>query len=100
MARKITEQAVQAFYKGVPFKGNNTTVEIQNTANKLTVMKLFGNEIAYIVHKTGALVITNAGYKTDTTKERLNGLDGVSIHQSKGVWYLNGKEWDGNSTTI
>ena len=32
------------------------------------------------------------GYKTNTTKERLNGIPGVCIQQKKGVWYLNGKE--------
>jgi hypothetical protein len=25
----------------------------------------------------------------------LNGLDGVSIQQKAGIWYLNGKEWEG-----
>lgn len=41
------------------------------------------------------LFITNAGWESNTTKERLNGINGVSIQQKKGVWYLNGTEWNG-----
>lgn len=39
--------------------------------------------------------ITNAGWQSNVTKERLNGLHNVSICQKKGVWYLNGQQWDG-----
>lgn len=35
------------------------------------------------------------GWATPPTKERLNALDGVSIQQKKGKWYLNGVEWSG-----
>jgi hypothetical protein len=30
-----------------------------------------------------------------TTKERLNGLTGISIQQVRGNWFLNGRAWDG-----
>ena len=63
---------------------------------------LHDNKIAEI-HKTKrkkVLKITNAGWKTNTTKERLNGLNGVRINQRKGVWYLNDKEWNGDLITI
>lgn len=46
------------------------------------------------------LEITNAGWATNTTKERLNGIPGVSISQRKGIWYLNGKEWGGKFIKI
>lgn len=42
-----------------------------------------------------SLVITNAGWKSNTTKERLNGLPNVSIQQKKGEWFLNGTAWNG-----
>jgi hypothetical protein len=32
---------------------------------------------------------------TTTTKERLNGLNGVNIHQKDFQWYLNGEAWNG-----
>ena len=48
----------------------------------------------------GQLTIFCGNWKTDTTKERLNGLQGVSIQQKKGEWYLNGELWDGSSIGI
>jgi hypothetical protein len=44
--------------------------------------------------------ITNAGWRSNTTKERLNGLPNVSIQQKKGDWYLNGEVWNGQSTEV
>ena len=44
----------------------------------------------------GILSISNAGWESNTTKERLNGLPGVSIRQKNWSWFLNGEEWDGN----
>lgn len=40
--------------------------------------------------------IRNAGWWTNTTKERLNGLSNVQISQRNYRWYLNGQIWDGN----
>lgn len=92
--RKIIEQAVAAFDDAEPFKSGNTQVEV---LPNVTILKLHGNEIAYQYNDPKrTLSITNAGWATKTTKERLNGLDGVHIYQKKGVWYLNGAEWDGN----
>lgn len=56
-------------------------------------MYLHGNQIAV---NDGALYITAAGWFTNTTKERLNGLPGVHINQKAGEWYLNGENWDGS----
>ena len=36
----------------------------------------------------------------EITKERLNGLHGVSITQKNFIWYLNGKKWNGNLIKI
>jgi hypothetical protein len=92
--RKITAQAVQAFENATPFKNGNTQVEV--TPN-CTILKLFGNPIAYRYNDPErTLSITNCGWPTDTTRERLNGIEGVSVSQSAGKWYLNGVEWDGN----
>ena len=58
-------------------------------------MKLFGNTI--VCHEAdGRLKISNAGYATVTTKDRLNALPDVSIYQRDFVWYLNDKPWDGD----
>lgn len=91
--RKITKQAVSALLSGNNYKGSNTTV-------KNGWLSLHGNEIAQLDLITGELRISNAGWFSNTTKERLNGLPNVSICQKKGVWYLNGNQWNGEWTLI
>ena len=39
--------------------------------------------------------ITNAGWQTNVTKDRLNQL-GANIYQRNFEWYFNNKVWDGN----
>lgn len=84
--RKTTRTAVNAFLAGNKITVSNTTTDGQS-------LFLFGNKIAE--KRTDGIYITNAGWKSATTKERLNGLPGVSINQDKGNWFLNGKPWDG-----
>ena len=102
--RKITQEAVECFNNSTPFKKGNTQVIVSD--NKLlTLMTLHGNTIASLHreesdHEQATLFITNCGWFTTTTKERLNGLDGVQVHQSKGEWYLNGQAWDGRSIKV
>lgn len=92
--RKISKKAAEAFMNAKPFKKDNTEVV---ALPNVTVLKLFGNEIAYRYNDPDrTLSITSCGWKSQTTKERLNAIDGVFINTTKGVWYLNGKEWDGN----
>jgi len=92
--RKITKSAIAAFLNAEFFKLDNTIVEVQQN---VTILKLYNNIIAYRYNDPErTLYITNAGWQSNTTKERLNALPNVSISQKKGVWYLNGKEWDGN----
>jgi hypothetical protein len=92
--RKITAQSVDAFMDARPFKKDNMQVEVLLNC---TIMKLYGNAIAYRYNDPDrTLTITNCGWLSNTTKERLNGIPGVSINQKKGQWYLNGEVWDGN----
>ncbi len=91
--KQITEKSIKAFLNAEPFKLDNTEVVV---LPNVTVLKLFGNEIAYRYNDPErTLSITNCGWQTNTTKERLNGLPKVSISQKKGQWYLNGTLWDG-----
>lgn len=107
--RKITQNAVNALLAAGTFSQGNTTVtlndgralgEWSNSDSMVSRMYLHGNLIATLDHNTKLLTITNAGWSSNTTKERLNGLPNVSIHQANWQWYLNGKEWDGSSITI
>jgi len=95
--RKITRESIDAFNSNVTFSKANTTVTVSDTT---TVLLLHGNSIAYKDIATGKVEITNCGWDTTTTKERLNGLDEVEIRQRQGQWYLNGNIWDGNLIQI
>lgn len=91
--RKITQETVKAFNNSTPFKKANMEVEV---LPNVTIMKLHGNSIAYRYNDPEkTLSITNCGWQSRTTKERLNGIEGVNIYQKSGQWFLNGKEWDG-----
>jgi hypothetical protein len=90
--RKITSEAVDKFLSRKPFRKSNMSVEEIGGQYKL---KLHGNTIATI-DELGVLSISNAGWTSNTTKERLNGIPGVRVHQRNWNWYLNGVEWDGS----
>jgi len=90
--RQITQESVSAFLNNQSFRSGNMKVSPSNNKNYLY---LHDNIIAIKDINTGAISITNAGWQSNTTKERLNALPNVSIYQKKGVWYLNGKVWDG-----
>ena len=82
--RQITKEAVDAFLNGYYYKKSNMEVTCGE-------MYLHGNKIAWL-DVNGQLWISHCGYRTNTTKERLNGLPGVEIRQRNYQWYLNGEE--------
>lgn len=93
--KKITMQAASAFLAGKNFKKSNTEVDCDYG---FATLFLFGNAIAKYCIKDGlknGLKIDACGWLSKTTKGRLNALPGVSIIQKGGVWFLNGKEWNG-----
>lgn len=93
--RKITSAAVHAFNNQQNFKLGNTTVTHDNGVTKL----LLHNHI--IAESDGNyLSIDSCGWKSATTKERLNGLPNINIRQVAGEWMLNGTYWNGQKTTM
>jgi len=92
MSRKITNEAVTAFLAGRTFSKSNMKVSCEYGIWKL---KLHNNTIATI-DGMGVLSVSNAGWASNTTKERLNGIPGVRVNQKNWSWYLNGTEWDGS----
>ena len=106
--RKISLEAAEALEDHRPYKKDNT--EVRQLGKKqpwgrrvdLSQCKsrlyLHGSAIAEMVEDE--LYITDAGYPTSTTKERLNALPDVRVHTSKGQLYLNGKKWSGNWTRV
>ena len=101
MKRLITDKIISAFRCHHETKIGHDSVEVRQLSNDFTPFTYLlyrGTAIAKL--KDGNLYITSAGFKTRTTKERLNGLPGVNIHQKNFTWFLNGKEWDGEWTKI
>ena len=94
--RKITQESVKNFIDGVPFKKSNMSVTREGT---IYYLKLHNNKIAARL-EDGRMWISNAGWDTPTTKERLNGLPGVNIIQRNWNWILNGMQWDGTPIFI
>ena len=103
MARKITTHAVEAFVKGQRFHRQNMEVQVrpfQTDKDDSVILLLHGNPIARYLVADRVLYVCDGNHQTVTTKELLNGLPGVSVHQKAGQWYLNGEKWDGYWTKI
>ena len=97
--RKITELSAEAFESNTSFRSGNTVVSVSNETVEL---KLHGNTIAKKDLSSGQLSISTCGWNTNTntTRERLNGLSGVRVYQSKGILHLNGAPWNGKSIVL
>lgn len=96
--RKITQEAVSAFNANCIWHKANTDIMLLRRLfdeQEQIVMRLHGNQIARKDRYSYRIEISTAGWKSNTTKERLNGLPGVSIYQKNFQWYLNGHAWDG-----
>jgi len=83
--RTITNKAIKAFNNGVNFRLDNTQVNQRIGGMELV---LHGHTIAK--NDNGFLEINLCGWNTPTTRERLNGLNGVSCYTRKGQAFLNG----------
>ena len=90
--RQITQKIVHAF-------NGRYALKIDNSRTDGESLWLFDNKIAeWRIY--GGLWISNAGWNSKTTKERLNGLSGVHIQQVRGNWFLNGRAWDGGWVNV
>ena len=90
--KKITKEACEAFINGVPYNNSNTKVVL---FNDFALMTLFNNYIAKrgTTDNANAVVLSDGGWESNTTKERLNGLleclnAPFFIMQRKYVWYV------------
>lgn len=94
--KKITKQSIESFIERKPFKRGNMSVVIENG---ITYLQLHGNRIAALL-ADNRMWVSNAGWATNTTKERLNGLPGVRVIQRNWNWILNGMPWNGEPIFI
>lgn len=83
MARKVSEQARTAFFRGEAFKSSNTQVIPQG---EVTALVLHQSKIATINHTAGIIAASLCGYPTRVTVERLNAVlpEGFYITLRKG----------------
>lgn len=94
----LTHDSVEAFMNSVRFKKANMRVDV---LDNVTILRLHGNAIAYLYNDPErTLSITNCGWFSRTTKERLNAIPGVSVKQKNFDWYLNDVKWDGNLVDV
>lgn len=96
MSRVVTDKIGQAFKEGTPKKVANTYTDGKSVF-------LHNNEI--VKREGGQIWITNAGWPTRVTHERINGIltslgitGGVTLRGGKSM--LNNKEWDGSWTAV
>ena len=96
---KISDDAAFSFEIEESFNRSNTEVIVSD--NKVE-MYLYDSLIARKM--SGITQITNAGFKTDTTKSRLNSISGVYIKQIKNQWYIEQENgmipWDGDWISV
>ena len=89
--RKIEQQMNDAITKCIDWKNDNTEV-VYSPERDANYVMLHGNHIATIGDTW--LQLFNCGYKTMTTKSRLNAIlsahgNGEYIYQKKGEWFIN-----------
>ncbi len=89
--RKVTREICTSFLL-------RETRRISNSYTDGQALYLFGNKIAE--YRSDGLWITSAGWRSNTTRERLNGIRGVSIVQRNHNWYLNNMPWSGEWTRV
>jgi len=95
--RKVHENMASCLMDMVGAKSGNAEVR-QSIVSDYFVLTYRGNIIAS--WDGYHLKITDAGWRTNTTKNYLNALPGVHIRQKNYEWYLNGEKWNGSLKDI
>ena len=93
---QISKTAAQKFLSKKAFKSGNTEIQVSDNC---VCLFLYGSMIA-LLRNDRDLFIDSCTYMTKTTRERLNALPNVSIQEKRGVWYLNGREWNGTQVCL
>lgn len=104
--RRIEEEMIAAFHEKRIWTKDNTRVWVVSfDFNKTLVdqiyVTLFGYKIAQLTNDK-ELSVLDAGYRTKTTKSRLNSILShyklPTIYSKKLQWYIGDEEWNGNKT--
>lgn len=89
MPKNVSHLAAAALANGRKYSNGKNTRVVDGA------LYHHGNMIARDAGE-GHVAISNRGYFTLTTKDRLNAIQNVGIYQKNFVWFLNGREWNGD----
>jgi hypothetical protein len=76
--------------------------DARKIANNTRAVRLDADTVGIVLHQTaivkyrrnGEIVLNSGGWKTVTTKARMNEFSPVSVRQSAGEWFANGIEFE------
>ena len=85
-------EALFAKRRGNQKKVGNNTVLHRIDADTLAV-RLHQTDVV-LLHRDGSYTLNSGGWRTATTKERMKEWSGAWLYQEKGVWYINGQEFE------
>jgi hypothetical protein len=104
--KQIEHDMIAAIRSRESLNLGNTRVT-QDLDGGIASIRLFDNLIGQVHYSAGKLYLTDCGYRTATTKSRLNALldmltatgGGQGIYQQSGLWYWKqGEAWPGTAT--
>ena len=99
--RVIESQMLTAIANRQDWHKDNTAVILCSDNTTLKV-ELYGNVIAVIDLSAQTIRLSDGGWRSTTTKSRLNALCShfglPQIYQRKSVWYQGSFEWEGQFT--
>jgi len=100
MTTKISQDAANAFHNNKSFKRGSTEVRVFPLKDgHVTKLFLHGNVIA-MQDNTGLFKVTLSGWGTQTTRDRLNALNGVKACQRAHQQYINDVPVDENEIVV
>lgn len=103
--RKINQKVLAAMQQKLERKLSDNTYtqnelfNFEGVTEFCTVLYLHGSKIAAAPTGSNKLYVCNAGYETNVTKDRLNGL-GAGIYVKAGQWYWKTTETFPNNTWV
>lgn len=90
----LSDHIIKNFYLHKACRSSPGKV-IANKQSRVTVLSLYGGDIAYLCQETDKLAITNNGLFSVSLAKMLSRLKGVKITGDYDTWYLNDRPWDG-----
>jgi hypothetical protein len=105
--RKVESNMIAAVKARKDLRCGNTVVEQGD--NGYAEIRLFGERIARLNYINGLIELSDCGYRTATTKSRLNAIlhsftntgGGQGIYQQRFKWFWKGgQEWDGGAVAL